>query len=41
MAAMPVVNALFQLRSAGQGILGLRERGLPYAPVGVWLDDRG
>ncbi|MCB2079144.1 MAG: hypothetical protein KDE55_15790 [Novosphingobium sp.] len=40
MTAMPAVNALFQINAARPGILGLRDVGLPYAPVGVWLDDR-
>jgi len=40
MTAMPAVNALFQIKAQPPGILGLREVGLPYAPVGVWLRDR-
>lgn len=40
MTAMPAVNALFQIRDAAPGILGLRDVGLPHAPVGVWLRDR-
>ncbi|PEQ14538.1 hypothetical protein B2G71_02885 [Novosphingobium sp. PC22D] len=41
MTAMPAVNALFQIKAAPPGILGLRDVGLPHAPVGVWLRDRG
>lgn len=40
MTAMPVVNALFQIKQAPTGILGLRDVGLPHAPMGVWLKDR-
>jgi len=40
MTAMPAVNALFQIKEARPGILGLLDVGLPYAPVGVWLEDR-
>ena len=40
MTAMPAINALFQIKRARAGILGLRDVGLPYAPVGVWLNDR-
>ncbi len=35
--ALPAVNALFQIKAARSGILGLRDVGLPHAPVGVWL----
>ena len=38
--AMPAVNALFQIAAAPPGILGLRDVGLPYAPVGEWLRAR-
>lgn len=40
MTAMPAVNTLFQIKAARPGILGLRDMGLPYAPVGVWIDHR-
>ena len=40
MTAMPAVNALLQIRDAKPGVLGLHDIGLPYAPVGVWLEDR-
>ncbi len=40
MTAMPAVNALFQIKEARPGILGLRDVGLPHAPVGEWLKDR-
>lgn len=35
--ALPAVNALFDIKAARPGILGLREAGLPYAPAGLWL----
>ena len=38
MTALPAVNALFDIRKARPGILGLRDVGLPYAPAGVWLN---
>lgn len=38
--AMPAVNALFQIKEARPGILGLRDVGLPHAPVGTWLAGR-
>jgi len=41
MTAMPAVNAAFQIKAAPAGILGLRDVGLPHAPMGVWLKDRG
>lgn len=40
MTAMPAVNALFQIKAAAPGILGLLDVGLPHAPVGEWLKDR-
>ena len=40
MTAMPAVNALFQIKAARPGILGLLDVGLPHAPVGVWMKDR-
>jgi hypothetical protein len=41
MTAMPAVNALFQIHAARPGILGLRDVGLPHAPVGEWMKARG
>jgi hypothetical protein len=35
--AMPAVNAISQVVAAKSGILGLKDAGLPAAPVGVWL----
>jgi hypothetical protein len=40
MTAMPAVNALFQIKEARAGILGLLDVGLPHAPMGTWLADR-
>lgn len=40
MTALPAVNALFDIKAARPGILGLRDVGLPHAPVGVWMKDR-
>jgi hypothetical protein len=40
MTAMPAVNALFQIHAARPGILGLRDVGLPHAPVGEWMKGR-
>jgi hypothetical protein len=37
MTAMPAVNAVFEVKDARPGVLGLRDVGLPYAPGGVWL----
>jgi hypothetical protein len=37
MTALPAVNAIFDIKAARPGILGLRDVGLPYAPAGVWL----
>jgi hypothetical protein len=35
--ALPAVNALLDIKAARPGILGLRDVGLPYAPMGLWL----
>ncbi len=40
MTALPTVNALLDVQAARPGILGLRDVGLPYAPMGVWLRSR-
>jgi len=40
MTALPAVSALFDIKAARPGILGLRDVGLPYAPAGVWLGAR-
>lgn len=40
MTALPAVNALFQIKAARPGILGLRDVGLPHAPVGEWMKAR-
>ena len=40
MTALPAVNALFQIKAARPGILGLRDVGLPHAPVGEWMRAR-
>ncbi|MEW9855998.1 hypothetical protein [Novosphingobium sp. M1R2S20] len=40
MTALPAVNALFQVKAAPSGILGLRDVGLPHAPVGEWMRAR-
>lgn len=40
MTAMPVVNALPDIKAAPTGILGLADVGLPRAPVGEWLAGR-
>ena len=40
LTALPAVNALFDIKAARPGILGLRDVGLPHAPVGVWMKDR-
>ena len=37
LTALPAVNALFEIRAARPGVLGLRDVGLPYAPAGAWL----
>ena len=37
MTALPAVSALFDIRNARPGVLGLRDVGLPHAPAGVWL----
>jgi hypothetical protein len=36
MTAMPAVNALFEIKAARPGVLGLRDVGLPRAPAGAW-----
>lgn len=36
MTALPAVNAIFDIKAARPGILGLRDVGLPCAPAGVW-----
>ena len=37
MTALPAVNAVHQVKAARPGVLGVRDVGLPYAPVGRWL----
>jgi 2,4-diaminopentanoate dehydrogenase len=34
--ALPAVNAIFQIKAAAPGVLGLQGGGLPAAPAGVW-----
>ncbi len=41
MTALPAVNALFQIKAARPGVLGLLDVGLPHAPAGVWAKARG
>jgi hypothetical protein len=36
MTALPAVSAIFDIKAARPGVLGLRDMGLPYAPAGVW-----
>lgn len=36
MTALPAVNALFDIKAARPGVVGLRDVGLPHAPAGVW-----
>jgi hypothetical protein len=36
MTALPAVSALFDIKAARPGVLGLRDVGLPLAPAGVW-----
>lgn len=36
MTALPAVSAIFDIKAARPGILGLRDVGLPYAPAGIW-----
>jgi hypothetical protein len=36
MTAMPAVSAVFDIKRARAGVLGIRDVGLPYAPAGVW-----
>lgn len=40
MTALPAVNALFQIKAARPGVLGLLDVGLPHAPAGVWAKAR-
>lgn len=40
LTALPAVNALFDVKAAPPGVLGLRDVGLPQAPVGVWRAHR-
>jgi hypothetical protein len=37
MTALPAVSAALDIKQARAGVLGLRDVGLPYAPVGAWL----
>lgn len=37
MTALPAVSALFDIKAARPGVLGLRDVGLPYAPAGMWV----
>lgn len=41
MTALPAVNAVHQVKAARPGVIGVREAGLPYAPVGRWLGQEG
>jgi hypothetical protein len=36
MTALPAVSAVFDVKAARPGVLGLRDVGLPHAPAGVW-----
>lgn len=36
MTALPAVSAIFDIKNARPGVLGLRDVGLPYAPAGAW-----
>lgn len=36
MTALPAVSAIFDIKHARPGVLGLRDVGLPHAPAGVW-----
>jgi hypothetical protein len=38
--SLPAVNAVFDIKAARSGVLGLRDVGLPYAPAGIWLGNR-
>jgi hypothetical protein len=40
MTALPAVNAVFDIKAARSGVLGLRDVGLPYAPAGIWLNGK-
>jgi hypothetical protein len=37
MTALPATSAIFDIKAARPGVLGLRDAGLPYAPMGVWM----
>ncbi len=37
MTALPAVSAALDIRKARPGVLGLRDVGLPHAPMGAWL----
>ena len=37
LTALPAVSAAFDIKQARAGVLGLRDVGLPYAPMGVWM----
>lgn len=41
MTALPAVNALFDIKAARAGVLGLRDLPMPAAPVGIWAKARG
>lgn len=41
MTAMPAVSAAVNVAAAPAGILTLKDVGLPCAPAGIWLADRG
>jgi len=41
MTALPAVSAVPQIKAARAGVLGLRDVGLPVAPVGEWKNARG
>ena len=40
MTALPAVSAIFDIKAARPGVLGLRDVGLPLAPAGVWEKHR-
>jgi len=40
MTALPAVSALFDIKAARPGVLGIRDVGLPHAPAGVWARAR-
>jgi hypothetical protein len=39
MTALPATSAIFDIKKARPGILGLRDVGLPHAPMGVWMEN--